>query len=98
MKSACKINYTSRQLEDAKAMLERDTALSQIAHILKESNDSNDVADAIESAINLGLDKNDPMVAAARARIAETAANVERAQDVSVGFCIYIYRITDHFK
>ena len=83
VKAADEINFASRQLEDARAMLDRGANLSQVTAVLKNSKENSAILDAIRVAINLGLDKNDPMIEAARTRLAELSANTERGQDVS---------------
>jgi hypothetical protein len=86
VKAADDIHFTSRQVEEARAILERDASLSQVMAVLKESKDNGAIVEAIEAAINLGLNKNDPVIEAARSRLAEISANTERTQDVSLHF------------
>lgn len=90
VKAADEIKFASRQVEDARAMLDRGANLSQVTAVLKNSKENSAIADAIEAAINLGLDKNDPMIEEARARLTALSTNAERAQDVSIFlFCAY---------
>lgn len=86
VKAADEIKFTSRQVEDARAMLDRGANLFQVTTVLKTGKSNAAIVEAIEAAINLGMDKNDPMIEAARARLAALSANMERTQDVRLCF------------
>lgn len=57
--------------------------MTQILAVLKDGKDNIAIANAIEAAINFGMDKNDAVIESARARLAGLSANASRAQDVS---------------
>lgn len=89
LKAASDINLESRQVVDAKAVLDRGTTLSQVMDVLKNGKDSAAIVNAIEAAINFGMDKNDIAIESARTRLACLSANAARSQDVSIYFVLY---------
>ena len=86
LKAAGEVNFESRLVDDAKAMLSRGANLSQVMGVLKNGKDSVAIVSAIEAAINFGMDKNDPVIESARVRLAGLSANTARSQDVSWQF------------
>ena len=70
-------------MEDARALIDRGANLSQVLATLKTSNSNGAIVEAIENAINLGLDKNDPVIETARSRLADMSIKTEKSQNVS---------------